>query len=113
MPRRNIPGSARMPARENLPNEETQCAFCPKPDKKTRWFHEDDTCLLINKPNGEPMVVLKRHTTEPTDEEREHIKEIVSAICGEHTLREIMAHVPNHYHVHVVEYEQHPEVVFG
>lgn len=110
---RNVPGSAKMPRNENLPDERASCLFCPKPEKKTRWFHEDDTCLIINKPTGEPMAVLNRHTTEPTDEEMEHIREVVSSICGDHELQEIMAHVPNHFHLHIINYDRHPEEVLG
>lgn len=57
------------------------------------------------------MVVLKRHTTEPTDKETAHIERLVSRICGDHELQEIMAHVPNHYHLHIINYDRHPEEV--
>lgn len=110
---RNVPGAARMPPNENLPDERASCLFCPKPEKKTRWFHEDSVCLIINKPTGEPMVVLKRHTTEPTDEEMEHMENVVSAICGDHDLRVLLAHVPNHWHAHIENYDMHPEVRLG
>lgn len=105
---RNVPASNRMPAREKSPQEEVKCKFCPKPEKKTKWFHEDSTCLIINKPSGEPMVVLKRHTTEPTQDEMEHMKEKVTKLCGNHDFRVLLAHVPNHWHAHIENYDHHP-----
>jgi len=87
----------------------TNCAFCPKPDKVTRWFHEDAVCLLINKPTGEPMLVLREHTTEASEKQMAHMERVAERYCGNHELQKIMNHVPNHLHFHIVNYDHHPE----
>lgn len=84
------------------------CLFCPKPDKRTTWWHEDDVMLLINKPSGEPMVVLKAHGRGPTNDEQKHIRQIVADIVGNHEYRVIMDVVKNHHHQHIVNYERLP-----
>lgn len=84
------------------------CLFCPKPAKRTTWWHEDDVMLLINKPSGEPMVVLKEHGRLPTGEEQRHIRQTVADIVGNHEHQVLMAQVENHYHEHIVEYEHPP-----
>lgn len=87
------------------------CLFCPKPDKQTKWWHEDEVCLLINKPSGEPMVVLKRHTTEPTATEMAYMKGVAQSVCGDHEMDVVLGHVKNHWHGHIRPYERHPSEV--
>lgn len=88
----------------------SDCAFCPM-EKRTDWWYEDDDCIIANKPTGEPMAVLKEHTTDPTDEQLEHLHNCVEELCGGHSFQIIMDHVPNHFHAHIIEYDTHPEEV--
>jgi len=100
MPRRTIPGAARMPTAENRPTE-TPCLFCPEPARITEWHYTDDTCLVIDKPSGDPMVVLRRHAVEPTDEELQHMHDVVRDVFGEHEFTVLMNHVTEHFHAHI------------
>ncbi len=86
----------------------SDCLFCPSPEKITEWWYEDDTCLVIDKPDGDPMVVLKRHTKNPTESEYEHINESVNQLFGSHERFVHMGHVPEHFHAHIENYEKHP-----
>jgi len=54
------------------------------------------------------MLVLKRHTTEPTEKEMTHMREVASDYCGAHDIQVILDHVPNHWHGHLINYETHP-----
>lgn len=88
---------------------EEQCAFCPKPERRTTWWHEDEVCLIINKPDGEPMVVLKEHTTTPSTDQMFHIRRVCKDLFGSYEFRKLMHHVPNHFHLHIVNYDHMPE----
>lgn len=77
------------------------CLFCPKPEKKTKWYAETDTAILLEKLGGGPIVVLKRHTTEPTDEEIQHCHDLAQDEFGEHSFTVLMNHVRSHWHAHV------------
>lgn len=81
----------------------TDCAFCPKPEKRTKWYEETENAILMEKLGGGPMVVLKRHTTEPTSEELEHCKELASRYFDDPEFRVLMNVVTEHWHGHVVE----------
>lgn len=108
MLRTTIPGSARMPAAENLPNG-NDCLFCPKPKKITDWWYESSLCRVIDKPSGEPMVILNRHTTTPTDAEMLRMEEVVESLFGSHELAVHMGHVTDHWHAHIRNYEKSPD----
>ena len=82
----------------------SDCAFCPKPDKLTRWYEESDRAIVMNNFHGEPMVVLKRHTETPTDEELQHCRELVSNhFSDDCEFRVLMNIVEEHWHAHIVE----------
>lgn len=78
----------------------TDCDFCPI-EKKTEWYYEDDQIVICDTFGGTPMVVLRRHTTEPTDEEMDYIDEKVTDVFGEHERYVMMNVVTDHYHAHI------------
>lgn len=79
-----------------------ECAFCPV-EKKTEWHDETDRAILMEKLGGGPMVVLKRHTDNPTVEEVEHCRELAETYFNEEVqLKVLMNVVRNHWHAHVV-----------
>ena len=80
----------------------SDCLFCPTPEKKTHWYEETDKAILMEKFGGGPMVVLKRHTTDPTENELHHCKELASRHFDEPEFRVLMNHVENHWHAHLV-----------
>ena len=79
------------------------CAFCPKPEKRTEWYEETDEAILMEKLGGGPMVVLKRHTTDPTKDELDHCKELASRHFENPEFRVLMAVVTDHWHAHVLK----------
>lgn len=84
------------------------CLFCPKPEKRTEWYYEDEQVIVCEKPQGGPMLVLKRHTDSPTDTERAYVSGVLNVLFGEHEVTVLMAHVEEHWHCHITQYETHP-----
>lgn len=86
------------------------CLFCPKPEKQTTWWYEDDVCLAIeNISGGSPLMILKRHTTEPTEDEIAHIEAVMQKLFDTQDYDVIMAHVKNHWHCHPRNYGKLPD----
>lgn len=85
-----------------MQQSQDECAFCPRPAMKTHWYEETDTAILMNNFAGRPMVVLKRHTTEPTDKEREHCMELAETYFVEPSFRVMMNVVTDHWHAHIM-----------
>ena len=56
----------------------------------------------MEKLGGGPMVVLKRHTTNPTEDELKHCKELASRHFDDPEFRVHMAIVEEHWHAHVL-----------
>lgn len=81
-----------------------ECIFCPV-EKKTHWYEESKHAIFCEKPHGGPLVILKRHTTEPTEKELKHCHDLVRDYVGDHDFRVLMTHVPNHWHAHVQNYD--------
>ena len=80
----------------------SDCLFCPKPEKRTKWYEQTDEAILMEKLGGGPMVVLKRHTTDPTENELKHCKELASRHFDDPEFRVHMAIVEEHWHAHVL-----------
>jgi len=78
------------------------CELC-KRERLTQWFHEDDICwVAICKTCGVPMIVLKRHTMEPTEEELRHLEEVVRRLFGDTArVRKTQRKIPDHLHWHI------------
>jgi len=85
-----------------------ECLFCPKPEQLTRWYHEDEQCIVLDNITGGYLVVLKRHTVHPTDDELTHIEKIVTELFGDHQIFTSLAHVKHHWHGHIKDYDGVP-----
>jgi hypothetical protein len=80
------------------------CDLC-EAAKLTRWYHEDDVCWVAEcEACATPMVVWRWHGTEPPDEHRAHMLEVLDRIgakvFAEHRIDGHMRQVPDHFHAH-------------
>jgi len=68
----------------------------------TRLYHEDDVCIVINcKVHNVPILVLKRHTAFPTQEELSHLKKIALKLFPEMHFRDSSSgSIRDHFHLH-------------
>lgn len=88
--------------------EEDNCNFCPEPNKVTEWWYEDEVCRVMDNLSGKPMVVLNRHSVDLTENERNHIDEVVTDLYGVHNRYTLMNVITDHWHSHIREYEYEP-----
>lgn len=82
------------------------CQLCVN-EKITPRYYEDHVCwVAICKDCGVPMVVLRRHSVTPTDEEKEHMRRILFRAFGAWApgwamrLDEKRRTIPDHWHAH-------------
>jgi len=76
------------------------CELC-RAEHLTEWKHEDNICWVARcktHPN-QWLIVLKRHTAYPTQEELSHLKKIALKLFPEIHFRE-GASIRDHYHLH-------------
>ncbi len=72
----------------------------------TPWFHEDDLCWVAEcEICATPMVVLRWHEREPTEEVRAELHSRLAAVVAdhfdfEHYVDDHMRNIPDHYHAH-------------
>jgi hypothetical protein len=90
-------------------NVQDDCQLCDM-EQLTEWYYEDDEVVVAEKPHGGVMIVLKRHTKEPTEAEHAYMKGLLNGLFGKgHETKVIMAHVEDHFHAHIVDYDRRPE----
>ena len=84
------------------------CPLC-KLEKVTYWYFENDTLVVLDcKTCHLPQVVLKRHTMEPTIEEKqemiEKLTKIANSLYGKNNwrVREYQRKIKNHIHFHAI-----------
>lgn len=78
------------------------CPLC-EAKKITPWLHEDEKvyiCYCSSHPS-KVMIVLKRHTTHPTQEELGYIKKLCLKFFPEKHFRD-PASLRDHWHLHEV-----------
>lgn len=75
------------------------CPLC-KAEKLTEWVYEDEICWVAycQTHRDKLIIVLKRHTSFPTQEELQHIKK-VSLKWPEKHWRDPQS-IRDHYHLH-------------
>lgn len=75
------------------------CALCEM-KKITEWRHSDEKVVVCrcSTHRAKWMIVLRRHTMKPTDEELAYMKKVMKQLFGEIKLREPRS-IP-HYHLH-------------
>jgi hypothetical protein len=81
------------------------CPLCVA-EQRTAWLYADDVCwVALCSTCGVPMVVLRRHTTEPTPAEKRHmldalISSVRKSCTGPIRITSDMRTHPEHYHLH-------------
>ena len=82
------------------------CDLC-EAARITPWHHEDDICWVADcEVCDVPMVVWRRHGTEPPEHELEHmlstLTDVAAARFGDatFTLDRNMRQIPDHFHAH-------------
>jgi len=88
-----------------LPSD-PDCELCEAVEF-TNWFHSDDTCWVAECDScDDPMVVWRRHGTEPSEAELAHMRAHLTAaadqVFGETPYRidGVRRTIPNHWHAH-------------
>lgn len=92
--------------RERFPQEIEQedCSLCDlheEGEQSGPVHFEDDICVIVDcKTCNVPMVVLKRHTTVPTEQEQQHMVRQLSK-QGRGKIDKRRRTVPDHWHAHL------------
>jgi hypothetical protein len=84
----------------------TACELC-EAARLTTWYHEDETCWVADcEVCGVPMVVWRRHGSEPSAEERDHMMVVLGRVAdavlgsGRWSTDTVMRQIPDHFHAH-------------
>lgn len=79
-----------------------KCSLC-RAEHITGWEYEDEICWVARCSThlDKFLCVLKRHTSTPTEKEREHMVEVMERLFPHIQLRG-PASIPEHYHLHEV-----------
>lgn len=89
-------------------DHDPDCLLC-RAEKITPWHHEDDICWIADCFQcATPMVVWKRHGTEPSAGEKQHMLDQLAIVAharfGESHdgfwVDPEMRSIPNHFHSH-------------
>jgi hypothetical protein len=82
------------------------CELC-EAAQLTTWYHSDDLCWVAACEICEvPMVVWRRHGTEPPADELEamlgHLGRVADEVLGEDnwSVDSVMRQIPDHFHAH-------------
>ena len=81
-----------------------ECDLCTL-EKKTKWHYESEKIVICNCMTCKtPMVLLKRHTMSPTQEELDEIKKACDEWFGEgeYKFRIEQRRIPDHMHWHLI-----------
>jgi hypothetical protein len=97
---------AELGAREVTEHSGDDCELC-EAAHLTTWYHTDDICWIAEcEICAVPMVVWKRHGTDPPEAELDHmhseLKKVADAVLGSEawSLDAVMRQIPDHYHAH-------------
>jgi hypothetical protein len=80
------------------------CDLC-RAERITPWYHEDEVCWIAEcLICSVPMVVWRRHGTDPPAADREHMHERLAAVAraefGQFWIDDVMRNIPDHWHAH-------------
>jgi len=79
------------------------CELC-KLEKKTKWHFEDDFFVLLDCDTCKvPMLVLRRHDTKLTKDEKEILDFLVWKYNNLGKPDYVMRSIPQHFHLHFRE----------
>jgi predicted phosphoribosyltransferase len=83
-----------------------RCELC-EAAKLTTWYHDDDVCWVAEcEICAVPMVVWRRHGTDPPETERQHMSEALATVADRvlgarnWSFDGVMRQIPDHFHVH-------------
>jgi hypothetical protein len=86
--------------------ERSGCELC-EAARLTTWYYEDDVCWVADcEVCAVPMVVWRKHGTDPPDAERMHmlgqLTKVADAVFepGGWSVDAVMRQVPDHFHAH-------------
>ena len=84
----------------------TRCELC-EAARMTPWYHEDDVCWVADcEACDVPMVVWKRHGSEPPGRDVTHMVEQLSRVAADRfgadqfSVDRVMRQIPDHFHAH-------------
>jgi hypothetical protein len=82
------------------------CELCEMARMST-WYHEDDVCWIADcEVCDVPMVVWKRHGSEPPDADLAHMLTELTRVArarfgeGQFAIDRVMRQIPDHFHAH-------------
>jgi len=80
----------------------SECPLC-KAEKITKWLCEDEVCWVAycKSHPDKVIIVLKRHTPQPTPEEAEHIQQVAEKFFPNKKWRYPKS-LPQHFHLHEI-----------
>lgn len=76
------------------------CPLCERWVVTTVHFEDHNVWITDCASCGVPMAVLKRHTADPLDSEREMVRNLLAGLFPGRTFDERMRTIPGHYHAH-------------
>lgn len=73
-------------------------------EKRTKWFYEDKSFVIINCDHCmQPMIVIKRHTMQPTEQRLEKMIKIAHELFGKNIeFRKEQKKIKSHFHWHII-----------
>src|SRR5262249_18301436 len=83
----------------------TDCDLC-EAARITPWYHEDEVCWIAEcEICAVPMVVWRKHGSEPTAADLEHMLDRLGEVAAEqltveHYVDDNMRNIPDHFHAH-------------
>jgi hypothetical protein len=84
----------------------SSCELC-QAARMTAWYYEDDVCWVADcEACDVPMVVWKRHGSQPPDGDVEHMLEQLRRVAGDRfgsddfSVDLVMRQIPTHFHAH-------------
>lgn len=80
------------------------CDLCAA-ERLTRWYHEDDVCWVADCELCDvPMVVWRRHGTDPSPEDVAHMTAMLERAAAERFpesyVDAVRRNIPDHWHAH-------------
>ena len=84
--------------------ELSECELC-EAARITPWYHEDDVCWIAEcELCSVPMVVWRRHGTDPPPDDLTHMQQQLARVAGERLggfwVDGNMRNIPDHFHAH-------------
>ena len=87
-----------------MSGREPGCDLC-EAARLTAWYHEDEVCWVADCEICDvPMVVWKRHGTDPPEEDLAHMKAMLERVAldrfDEWAIDPVRRQIPDHWHAH-------------